>query len=427
MHDLTLHPPVRRGRPERICISNCDKDGSIVSARLASAIGAVSSTRPLRIDPDRYTDATYFDDIASSLAGYYRLATDDGLLDRDTVVLSSVHIAALYVAEALHAVLLPLQALSFASDLDEARTSPLLSVVGADHDVDLLWQWNKVSDISHFPEAYVGALTKATSVVVVRSTDTGDDCPILGRAGHVYVNASLPLLNARLWESLRAVLVDGESSFDHVRQWEWGLPDATVAAAKALWKRLGKPADRFHLIEAGTVELYERIPVLWQAYLQANSVAVRGVTINAYWTAHPYYERFAGLIPVHFYRFSAVEEVAARLLDAHGSADAEEGRLCAFVNDVGGWSDCRDVQRVIASKGLQDAFWFSRGFDCPDAECTDVYGGPVPRPFEKVAEWLTTAPYRSHTWRPLDVGSVVRLMNETDAPGTTEGEAANLA
>lgn len=423
MHELTIYPPSAPGRPKRLCVSNCDKEGSIVSARIASAIGAVSSTRPIAISTDRYTDETYFRDIAGSLAEHYRLVTDSSLLDRQTVVLSSVHRAALYVAESLHAILLPLQVLSFARNYEEAVKTPLLSIVGCDYGVDSLWQWNKVSDVSHFPDAYIDILKRANSVVVLRSTDTGDDCPVLGRIGRVFVNSTLPRLNPTLWSSLEKRLVDRECSFTHLRQWEWGLPDATVDAARALWHHLGKQADQFHVIELGTVELYRRIPVLWEEYLKTNSVRIRGVTLNAYWTAHPYYERYAGLIPIHFYRFSMLRDVAARFLEAYGTTDNEEGRMCAFLNNVGSGQDCNEAQKLISDKGLQDAFWFSTGFDCPDAECKDIYGKLIPKPFEKVAEWMPSAPYRSRKWHPMDIQSVLRIMNKQDTQPAGAGDA----
>ncbi len=419
MHELTLHPPSRPGHPKRICISNCDKDGSIVSARIASAIGAISSTRPMRICPDRYTDETYVKEIAGSLAEYYGLATGSRLLDLETVVLSSVHRAALYVAEALHAVLLPLQILSFARGHEEARQTSALSIVGADYGVDALWQWNKVSDISHFPDAYIDILKRARSVVLLRSTDTGEDCPVLGRIGErMFVNSTLPKLNPSLWTSLKGSLVDRESSFKHLRQWEWGLPDAAVAAARAIWKRIGKPADQFHVIEAGTVELFRRIPYLWEEYLKVNSVKIRGVTLNAYWIAHPGYERFAGLIPIHFYRFSELQDLFEEFLEKYGPTENEEGRLCAFLNDVGSEWDCTEVQKMIQGKGLQDVFWFSRGFDCPDAECRNAFGELIPKPFEKVGEWMTSAPYRSYAWKPLDLQLLLKIMNEEDVQPT---------
>jgi hypothetical protein len=69
------------------------------------------------------------------------------------------------------------------------------------------------------------------------------------------------------------------------------------------------------------------------------------------------------------------------------------------------------VQKGIQGKGLQDVFWFSRGFDCPDAECRNAFGELIPKPFEKVGEWMTSAPYRSHAWRPLDVELVLRIMH----------------
>ena len=209
--------------------------------------------------------------------------------------------------------------------------------------------------------------------------------------------------------------MDRDSSFKHLRQWEWGLPDAVVAAARAIWKRIGKPAEQFHVIEAGTVELFRRIPCLWEEYLTVNSVEIRGVTLNAYWVTHPGYERFASLIPIHFYRFSGLQGVVEEYLEKYGSTDKEEGRMCAFLNDVGSECDCADVQKMIQGKGLQDIFWFSQGFDCPDAECRNVFGELIPKPFEKVGEWMTSAPYGSHAWRPLDVQSVMRIMHGENA------------
>ncbi len=416
MHDLTLHPPSKQGSPKRICISNCDKDGSIVSARIASAIGAVSSTRPMNLHVDRYSDETFFRDMASSLSEYYRLASDSPLVDQRTVVLSSVHRAALYVAESLHAILLPLQLLSFARSHEEAMRTPLLSIVGSDYGVDGLWQWNKVSDISHFPDAYISMLEGATSVVLLRSTDTGDDCPVLGQIGErLFVNSTMPRLNPNLYATLKGSLVNRAFSFNHLRQWEWGLPDAAVAAAKALWRQLGKPADQFYVIEAGTVDLFKKIPFLWEKYLKVNSVGIRGVTLNAYWIAHPYYERYAGLIPIHFYKFSMLRDVAEKFLDKYGASNNENGRMCAFLNDVGGEHDVAEARDLIHAKGLEADFWFSQGFDCPDAECRNAYGELIPKPFEKVAEWIISAPYRSHEWKPLGMESVLKIMHEQSA------------
>lgn len=410
MHELTLFPPTGSGFCPRVCISNCDKDGSIVSARLASAIDAVSSTRPLKIRINRYTDSTYFIDIANFLARYYRIAYGSRLLSLQTVVLSSVHRAALYIAETLHAPVLPLQLISFSKNIEQACSSPLLSIVGADYGVSDLWQWNKVSDESHIPEEYLSLLKKAENLVVVRSIDTGDDCPIEGRIGNVYVNRTLRRLNPRLWDAISNKLTDKGINYENLRQWEWGLPDITVSVIESVWRRLGKDANHFYVIENGTVELYKMIPVLWEEYLNSNGVQIRGITLNGYWVAHPYYERYAGLVPIHYYKFSMLRETARVYLEKYVTSNIQPGQLCAFTTGAGGHSDPEDVKQFISSYGLQDVFWFSKGFDCPDAECVDVYGQTILKPYEKIMEWISTAPYHLHNWQPLDITSICEII-----------------
>lgn len=402
MHELTIFPPSRPASPIRLCISNCDKDGTIVSARIASSIGAIYSARPLRIQVDRYTDQTYFTDIGNTLAGYYRIADGNRLLSNKTVVLSSVHRAALYIAESLHAHILPLQLISFARNLLEAQLSPLLSIVGADDGVSLLWQWNKVSDVSHFPKGYVNLIKDADDLVIVRSTDTADDCPIEGRVGNVFVNRTLRRVDPRSWKNVCGELSDKGMAHHELRQWEWGLPDIAMHCSESLWRSLGKAAEHFHVIEGTTEDLFRAIPILWERYLQSNSIPVRGVTLNAYWKAHPYYERFAGLVPIHYYKFSMLKEVARAYIEKYAAIDAQTEQMCAFTNDVGSPSDSEDVRQLISTMGLQNVFWFSKGFDCPDAKCEDIYRQPIPRTYEKISEWITTAPYRSHEWMPMN-------------------------
>ena len=63
---------------------------------------------------------------------------------------------------------------------------------------------------------------------------------------------------------------------------------------------------------------------------------------------------------------------------------------------------------------LQDRSWYSKGFDCPDGKCEDALGELIARPFEKVGEWMNSAPYRLHKWQPMDMQSVLGIMNAQD-------------
>jgi hypothetical protein len=415
MHELTIYPPTDANGIMRLCIAHCDKDGAILSARLASALGGISSPRPLQIRPDRYTDPTFFRDTANALAGLYKLASGSALLNPKTVVLSSVHRAALYIAEALHAPLLPLQLISFSKTIEQAQLSQVLSIVGSDYGVNELWQWNKIAEPSQFPDSYVEMLKEAENVILVRSNDFDADCPIEGKIGKVYVNRSLRVLNPRLWDTVSHRLEETGKDFSNLHQWEWGLPDATLSAAKSLWKTLGKDVARFHCIESSTVDLYRLISPLWENYLLSNEVHIRGVTINAYWTAHPYFERYAGLVPVHYYKFSFRRDDARTYLEKYGRTHPSPDRICVFSNDAGGYADHIEVQNLITEMGLQQNCWFSIGYDCPGAECHDSYGEPIPNPFQKVSEWIKTSPYRKHKWKPLEIDALLPFIKR-DTP-----------
>ena len=408
MFDCRFESPTSGKDIGRMRIANCDKDGAIVAARIAGAMGGIASGRPLAIRIDRYTDERYFEEMANRLAGYYDRVPPGSLLSDRVVVLSSVHRAALYVAETLHARLLPLQLLSFSRNLNEAMRSPMLGILGAGHGVRALWQWNKIADPAHFPARYRKMIEAADDLVVVRSTDDGSDAPIEGRIGHIYVNRTLQRLNPECWEVVRPV-ISTSASLPELGQWEWGLPNATVEACHRLWCELGKPPERFHLIEAGTVALYRRVPRLWETYLQRNGKPIQGVALNAYWIAHPTFERICGVVPIPFYRFSTVRQVAEKYLVRVPSVG--DGKVCAFTNRIGGCSDPEEIRELLRKHGLTQHTWFSIGIDAPDAQCRNVFGQPIPQPAEKAAEWAGEQTFDLGIWDPLDVSFVVEQMN----------------
>ena len=100
-------------------IKNCDKDGSLVAKRLASSNGGISDTRALEISVDREVDKFYVTDMAEKLVGYY-LKHAGGKIDFSTLVMGSVHRAALYTSECLNCPVLPLQFIGFASNWGQA-------------------------------------------------------------------------------------------------------------------------------------------------------------------------------------------------------------------------------------------------------------------------------------------------------------------
>lgn len=412
MHDLIFNPPLKSHNCTQLYISNCDKDGSIVSARIASSVEAVSSTRPIRIKVDRQIDSSYFKDMANRLASYYSFAGNNSLLNSDILVLSSVHRAALYVAEVLHAPLLPLQIISFAKSWEQALEAKTLSIAGSDFDAPYIWQWNKIGHISHFPQKYIDMMYKASKLVLVRTNDNSPNCRIEGKFDKIYINSTLKenKYSQNFWLHVKNKLNNTDMDYSSIRHWEWGLPDLTVDATKQMWLKLGKSIKDFHIVEGSSVDLYRLITPIWEYYLVKNLIPVRGFTFNSYWIAHPYYERYAGLLPIHFYKFKMLEETAAHYIQKYKNIEILPNTVCAFTNNAGGPLDTNEIKNFLTNFTFNKKCWFSIGFDCPDAQCRDVFGNEIPKPFEKVCEWIQSAPYRKNNFTPMTINEVERLV-----------------
>lgn len=412
MHDLVIQPARQTGQPDVLWIANCDKDGALVAARLASATSRIAAGRPQQIMVDRFTDPSFPESIGNRLASYYNQAEDSHLMRDDIVVVSSVHRAALYIAESLHAAVLPLQILSFSRSLTDVTQSPWQSIVGADFDSAHLWQWNKITQPNDFPQGYRERLQRANKLVLVRSLDDQADSPLLGRLNEGFFNATLPRLHPRRWESLRKSLDLDANHFPQLRQWEWGLPDATVVATRQFWLSLGKPESDFHIIEASTIGLFHSVPSLWKSYLAKNHAEVSGISLNAYWIAHPGYERMAGIIPIPFYHFRTVKEIARAHFSNCRSYPAS--RLTAFVNNSGGAHDVEDARAMLTALSMENQVWFSIGDDSPDAPCRDSLNMEILKPFAKVAQQWASAPNQNLRWQALSIDEVERVFAQTD-------------
>lgn len=117
------------------------------------------------------------------------------------------------------------------------------------------------------------------------------------------------------------------------------MPDVSIEAVKTLWTSLGKDPHKMYLIENDTITLYKLIPKIWEWYLEKNKVNINGVTLNTYWISHPAYERSAGLIPVHFYKFSTIKETATFYIKKYYKGPKFFRNLCVFMTDAGSPND----------------------------------------------------------------------------------------
>ena len=306
MFDLTVS--TQHGAPF-YGLENCDKDGSLVAKRLASVNRGVSDTRRLGIKIDRQVDGAYLNDMAARVVGPYEVH-GQGILDSPTLVLGSVHRPTLYVAECLHAPVLPLQFIGFAQ-------------AGSDGGANEIWLWNKIVDRAHLPPCYLRLIKHARQLVVVRSTYLNEG--VLRRYRHLYVHSSL---RCGLLEEIGGEVDEVDDATVGARQWERGLPDAAILMLKSLWREAGKADEDLLIVEERASALYDLAARLWERYLLANNVVPRGISFNAYWVAHLYFERALGLIPVNYYSFKMHKKLVLELVGRHRLEPICDVRLC---------------------------------------------------------------------------------------------------
>lgn len=458
---------------------NTDKCGSIVAARVASALGglgiaATSDTRRSNYDPVRLVDSSYVDDIASFIVdemyGKLSKAGSNPLLTKSTVVFSSVHRYGLYVSEALHARFLPLQFIGFADTWEQVVNASRGSMViaGLDFDYDKIWVWNKVAAggdattaAGQLPSAYQTALSEADNVVVVQPDDqwVPDGCTpsyCVDVISDVYTPQGDPSMRVFVHSSLKWAVANSKAGqlyqeaknearlsaptaadISNIKQWEWCVPDTAVANLMSAWQSGGKPGSRFHHVKGGVNTLFSMSAKLWKSYLDQNSRAPRGFHVSSYWYAHPQLERAGALLPFPSYIFIAgwqgIDDEAKKLMadtmaatpSTPTSSYASNTRV--FVNSVGSSNDPPGVKALLTDLGLTPASglaYYGDGFDLADAggaAPTGWNGDTVPKAHLVVAAAIqnaTLAPFTNPSdWQPLSLTSPTALVFSSAAGG----------
>ena len=388
-----------------LMIDNCDKDGTLVAKRIASLSGLVAPTRNINIDLNRETDETFAQDMADKLASLYKNSKS---VNKKIIIFSSVHRYALYLAEVLNAVVLPLQIISFAKSWEQAKKTQTTSICGTDSDrLDLIWQWNKFTSPEHFPKSYVELMKNAEEIIIVRSTDRDDDpdnCQIVGKYKNLYINTTLLSSKSgrRHFKKMQLCMDTRKKNFIHLGQWEWSLPNDTINATKQIWESLGKDTNSLHTVKSSTINLYKRIIPLWEEYLKINNIPVRGFSFNPYFTCHPYYEKLAGLLPINYYKFEMVSKYAEIYIRKYAKQIERTPRtITAFTNEFGSDAEIQDLQCFLEKFGMSDTAWLSNGSDCSGDKVEDFFGKRIPAPYLKVQEWIKDAPYKRKKFIPM--------------------------
>lgn len=441
---------------------NTDKDGAMVASRVASALAglgvpATSDSRGIVLNPTRMADADYVGDVASFIVDelYGGLAQagapEQTLITTETLVFTSVHRYGLYVAETLHAPVLPLQFISFAEDWDQVAAAATQStlIVGQDSDYGGLWLWNKIAGgtpgtpAGALPAAYLAALSEAENVVIVQPDDNWTTCTEIschdavsdvwnGSSEQVFLHTSVTRSTAaNAGTALYAAAVAAgevapaaDADVANLKQWEWGVLDSSIENLRSAWAQLGKPADQFVVIRGGVVDMYAWTPVLWEAYLAHNGLEPRGIDISAYWAANPQLERAGAVLPFPSYSWW---QPSWHPLDDNGRAILDRvcaGQTCppefaantrAFVNSIGSATDPQGITDLFTDYGLtqENGAYYGYGINAEGVgDWTGWNGEVVPSGWEIVATDLQNperSPYADRAWTPLSIGQLCDL------------------
>jgi len=371
---------------------------------------------------------------AEDVVRYYENVThgrkNGTLLGWDSLVFTSSHRTALYVAEVLHAPALPLKFLAYATTWDEIKAAAETStpIVGWDYGFQGLWPWLDITARRHLPLVYLQKMYTAKQVVVVRSLDlpefSGDDSIVAGVFEGSYVLRGVlkqPHLSKLADEVREHIVPMTQDEQDHTRQGEWGLPDETIAMMRSVWvQELGRDPNDFVVLEDDTLKLYARIPPIWEAYLAKNKAPVRGFTFNHFWIAHPALERAAGLLPFHYYGFNTPKAIAPWLDKYRANITATNTTVIAFADTIGGGDDIDALNTFLAQNYSwgDGERWFSVGYDVSPTLAYNYTSwrnatpgvGQVPVPADYAAQLLAqpaAVPYKQQTWTPLTVAELV--------------------
>ena len=399
---------------------NGDKDGSIVAARLAGATNGVSDTRQLYYNVTRRGDALYAADVAALVVNSYDNASvlangsNNPLLvmQGGAVVVSSVHRLALYIAEAMHAPLLPAQVLEFADNWTQAcwaSANGSVVLVGYDFGYDGLWLWVKPGSPGSVPAPYLSVLQAASKLVIVYGTDGdsyvgGYKCPAKLGGATLYIHSSLATAGGTNAKALYQAALPNITALpanvtSSLRQWEWGLPDFTIKAYKDAWAGLGKAAADLKVIAGGVVPGFQATPAVWKTYLTQNSIAPRGVGVYSYWIAAPALDRRDATLPVPAYAFykttwHPLYDTALSYLNQIKAANTSLAIIQAssrgFINLIGSNDDVTGIKLLFSTFGISP--FVTVGLDCPPASCTTTASVTTPCAHVYAAQRLQSLP-----------------------------------
>ncbi len=71
--------------------------------------------------------------------------------------------------------------------------------------------------------------------------------------------------------------------------------------------------------------------------MEINKVKIKGFSFNPYTVAYPTYERFAGIVPFHFYNFNTVKKyVEGKIENISNIYDIQKNQssIFAFFNNI---------------------------------------------------------------------------------------------
>lgn len=274
------------------------KSATFVAKILEVANRGISDTTFRRSETPLYREDTLFRQTNAIVDAYRQWAPT---LSPETIVFGPAHRLGVYLARIFHAPFLPMQFLTFFEEWEDLKygVPECTAIAGCDNRADPLhYLWIKPHTI---PDAYTRMLRQSKNIVVYRGTNYETQA---GKYHELFLHRSA---HGKVHEdhNFHAPKPNHVVEIENLIDWEFGLPDETIAGIKRYAAAHGK---RLVVIEGDADHLKRIITPLVLDFYAKNNVHPVKMSFNSYSIAHPYYEIESLTVPLCFFRLLDTED-----------------------------------------------------------------------------------------------------------------------
>ena len=158
-----------------------------------------------------------------------------------------------------------------------------------------------------------------------------------------------------------------------LKQWGFGSPDVTIAAFKQYIGQLNKVLTnqsdanlkKLFVLEGSTIDLYKLIPQLYIQHFKNNDIKIKGISLNQYYTAHPYFEKINGIVPFVYYNFRVLRSYFQNVMNKQ-SISIDHDRKDDNIKDDNKDEDENENKNALkVNMNENNVFAFANIIECP--------------------------------------------------------------